>query len=73
MAWAYEEYGDEVPDALDRSTRNSAVLDWSERDKPAARKRLTLVRDLLKVRRQEIVPRLAGAAFGEAHVAAAAC
>ena len=32
-----------------------------------ARKRLTLVRDLLKVRRQEIVPRLTGAAFGEAH------
>jgi len=28
------------------------------------------VRDLLKVRRQEIVPRLAGAAFGEAHAAA---
>jgi maltooligosyltrehalose trehalohydrolase len=28
-----------------------------------------LIRDLLKVRRQQIVPRLAGAAFGEAHVA----
>jgi maltooligosyltrehalose trehalohydrolase len=69
LAWAYEEYGDEVPDALARSTRDSAVLDWNERDKPEARKRLTLVRDLLKVRRQQIVPRLAGAAFGEAHVA----
>jgi maltooligosyltrehalose trehalohydrolase len=67
LAWAYEEYGDEVPDALDPSTRDSAVLDWNERDTPAARKRLTLVRDLLKVRRQEIVPRLAGTAFGEAH------
>jgi maltooligosyltrehalose trehalohydrolase len=67
LAWAYEEYGDEVPDALDRSTRDSAVLDWSERDKPEARKRLALVRDLLKVRQQQIVPRLAGAAFGEAH------
>jgi maltooligosyltrehalose trehalohydrolase len=66
LAWAYAEYGDEVPDALDQSTRDSAVLDWNERDAPAAQKRLTLVRDLLKVRRQQIVPRLAGAAFGEA-------
>jgi maltooligosyltrehalose trehalohydrolase len=65
-AWAYAEFGDEVPDALDPSTRDSAVLDWNERDAPAARKRLMLVRDLLKVRRQQIVPRLAGAAFGEA-------
>jgi maltooligosyltrehalose trehalohydrolase len=68
-AWAYAEFGDEVPDALDTSTRDSAVLDWNERDAPAARKRLALVRDLLKVRRQEIVPRLAGTAFGEAHAA----
>jgi maltooligosyltrehalose trehalohydrolase len=65
-AWAYAEFGDEVPDALDPSTRDSAVLDWNERDAPAARKRLTLVRDLLNVRQREIVPRLAGAAFGEA-------
>ena len=69
-AWAYAEFGDEVPDALDPSTRDFAVLDWNERDAPAARKRLTLVRDLLKVRRQQIVPRLAGAAFGEARAAA---
>ena len=68
-AWAYAEFGDEVPDALDPSTRDSAVLNWNERDAPAARKRLTLVRDLLKVRRREIVPRLAGTAFGEAHAA----
>ena len=31
---------------------------------------MTLVRDLLKVRRQQIVPRLAGTAFGEARAAA---
>ena len=68
-AWAYAEYGDEVPDALDPSTRDSAVLDWNGRDAPAARKRLTLVQDLLRVRRQQIVPRLPGAAFGEAHAA----
>src|SRR5207249_8460897 len=56
------------PDALDPATRDLAVLDWKEREAPAARKRLTLVRDLLKARRQEIVPRLEGAAFGEARV-----
>ena len=67
LAWAYEEYGDEVPDALDRSSRDSAVLDWNERNTPAAQKRLALVRDLLKIRRQEIVPRLANATFGEAY------
>ena len=69
LAWAYAEYGDEVPDALAPSTRESAVLDWDGRDAPTARKRLTLVKDLLKIRRQQIVPRLAGAAFGEAHAA----
>ena len=69
LAWAYAEYGDDVPDALAPSTRESAVLDWDGRDAPAARKRLTLVKDLLKIRRQQIVPRLAGAAFGEAHAA----
>jgi maltooligosyltrehalose trehalohydrolase len=68
-AWAFAEYGDEVPDALAASTRDSAVLDWNERDAPAARKRLSLVQELLKVRRRQIVPRLAGVSFGEAHVA----
>ena len=69
-AWAYAEYGDEVPDALAPSTFQSAVLDWNERDEPAAQRRLTLVRELLAIRRREIVPRLAGAAFGEAKAAA---
>jgi len=66
LAWAYAEYGDEVPDALAPSTRDSAVLDWNERNSEAAQKRLTLVRGLLKIRRQEIVPRLPNAVFGEA-------
>lgn len=65
-AWAFAEFGDEVPDALDPSTRDFAILDWDGRDEPVARKRLALVRDLLKVRREQIVPRLKGAAFGEA-------
>ena len=45
------------------------MLDWDARDAPAARKRLTLVQDLLRFGGSEIVPRLAGAAFGEAHAA----
>jgi maltooligosyltrehalose trehalohydrolase len=69
LAWAYAEYGDEVPDALGASTRDSAVLDWDARDAAAGRKRLTMVRDLLQVRHREIVPRLAGVAFGNADAA----
>ncbi len=68
-AWAYAEFGDEVPDPLEKSTFQSAVLDWQSRNQPAQRQRLALVRELLALRRQEIVPRLANAAFGEAHAA----
>jgi malto-oligosyltrehalose trehalohydrolase len=59
-AWAYAKYGDEVPDPLDASTFQSAVLDWDSRD-TTGRQRLTLVRELLAIRAREIVPRLAGA------------
>jgi maltooligosyltrehalose trehalohydrolase len=68
LAWAYAEYGDEVPDALAASTRDSAVLDWDSREAPAGRKRLTLVRELLRIRRQQIIHRLVGATFGKAQV-----
>jgi maltooligosyltrehalose trehalohydrolase len=44
------------------------VLDWNARDLPKAHRRVTLVQDLLSVRRREIVPRLAGARFGDAAV-----
>jgi maltooligosyltrehalose trehalohydrolase len=67
--WAYAEYGDDVPDPIARSTFQSAVPDWDSRNEPKGRKRLTLVRELLAIRRREVVPRLAGAAFGEAHAA----
>jgi maltooligosyltrehalose trehalohydrolase len=69
FAGAYEKYGDEVPDPLQLSTFQSAVLDWESRDQAAGKKRLALVRDLLAVRRREIVPRLADAAFGDAQAA----
>jgi maltooligosyltrehalose trehalohydrolase len=68
-AWAYAKYGNEVPDPLDQATFRSAVLDWDARNEPAGRKRLALVQELLAIRRREIVPRLAGVAFGEAHAA----
>jgi maltooligosyltrehalose trehalohydrolase len=65
--WAYEKYGDEVPDPLMSTTFKSAKLDWGARDSGEGARRLTLVRELLAVRAREIVPRLKGAAFGEAH------
>ena len=42
------------------------MLDWDERRQTAPQKRLKLVRDLLAHRRQHIIPRLPGAAFGTA-------
>jgi maltooligosyltrehalose trehalohydrolase len=66
FAGAYAKYGDEIPDPLDQSTFQSAVLDWDARNEAAGSRRLALVQELLEIRRREIVPRLAGAAFGEA-------
>jgi maltooligosyltrehalose trehalohydrolase len=68
-AWAYARYGAEVPDPLDPETFKSAVLDWEQQDAPEGRDRLMLIRRLLDVRHEEIVPRLSGAAFGEANAA----
>jgi maltooligosyltrehalose trehalohydrolase len=67
-AWAYAKYGDDVPDPLAPSTFQSAGLDW-ESCHTTGQKRLALVRDLLSIRAREIVPRLAGARFGDAHAA----
>jgi maltooligosyltrehalose trehalohydrolase len=67
-AWAYAKYGNEVPDPLDASTFQSAVLDWDSRD-TTGQKRLALVRELLAIRAREIAPRLAGARFGDARAA----
>ena len=66
FAGAYAKYGDEIPDPLDASTVQGAVLDWSGLDAESGRKRLKLVQELLTIRRSKIVPRLAGACFGEA-------
>jgi maltooligosyltrehalose trehalohydrolase len=69
FAGAYAKYRDEIPDPLDLRTFRSAILDWDSRKEPAGHRRLALVRDLLAIRRREIVPRLAGAAFGHAQAA----
>jgi len=66
--WAYEKYGGEVPDPLEPSTFESAILDWQSCDTPAGSKRLTLARKLLAARRREIAPRLADTRFGGADV-----
>jgi maltooligosyltrehalose trehalohydrolase len=68
-AWAYAKYGDEIPDPLAKSTFQSAVLDWESRNEASGKQRLALVRTLLAIRRREIVPRLAGASFGDADAA----
>jgi maltooligosyltrehalose trehalohydrolase len=67
-AWAYEKYGDEVPDPLDPATLECAVLDWTKRTSEQ-NARLALVRELLALRRKDIMPRLKGARFGDAEAA----
>ncbi len=67
FAGAYAKYGDEIPDPLEISTMQSAVLNWPSREQSPGRERLTLVQQLLSVRQHEIVPRLDGASFGRAH------
>ena len=68
---AYAAHGDEIPDPLDEATFRSARLDWHELASLSARKRLSLVRRLLAVRRQWIVPHLAAARFDDAGLSAA--
>jgi maltooligosyltrehalose trehalohydrolase len=65
-AWAYEKFGSDVPDPLSEATFRSATLDWEYRDNS---ERLSLVKELLVVRRRHIMPLLADAHFGDAHAA----
>jgi len=65
--WAFATHGDVVPDPLDPATFRAARLDWEARNNGRCGERLALVHRLLSIRRQEIVPRLEGAAFGRAH------
>jgi maltooligosyltrehalose trehalohydrolase len=67
FAEAYAKFGDAVPDPFHEETFCAAVLDWREREEPRSRERLAFVSGLLATRRSEIVPRLAGTRFGDAH------
>jgi maltooligosyltrehalose trehalohydrolase len=69
FAGTYAKHGDDVPDPLDSKTFQSAVLNWEQPNLAEGQQRLKLVKELLANRRRAIVPRLAGAAFGEAHAA----
>ncbi|HEY9360859.1 MAG TPA: malto-oligosyltrehalose trehalohydrolase, partial [Xanthobacteraceae bacterium] len=60
---AYAEFAHAIPDPLEEATSRMAMLDWGAPASPSGRKRLALVRDLLAIRRREIVPRLADASF----------
>ena len=66
FAEAYADSSLEVPDPLSDATFKSAVLDWAAPEHDRHRRRLDLVRDLLRVRRNEIVPRLDGLTKAEA-------
>ncbi len=65
---AYDQFGDGIPDPLAEETFRSAVLDWDALATPEALARLDFVRALLTVRRTEIIPHLAEAAFGNAAI-----
>jgi 1,4-alpha-glucan branching enzyme len=64
---AYAALGQSIPDPLAEDTFHSAKLDWKVRATPAGRKRLALVRELLDIRRREIVPHLSSVKFASAH------
>jgi maltooligosyltrehalose trehalohydrolase len=53
-----------IPDPNAPTTFQASKLDWAEREASPHRERLALVRELLALRRQQIVPRLAGARTG---------
>jgi malto-oligosyltrehalose trehalohydrolase len=64
FADAYETFGDDVPDPLAPSTFKSAILAWPDENRTPPR--LAFVRDLLRIRQSEIIPRLAVSAFATA-------
>jgi 1,4-alpha-glucan branching enzyme/maltooligosyltrehalose trehalohydrolase len=66
FASSYAKYADDIPDPLSDEAFKSAVLDWNTREIGTGGARLSLVKRLLAIRRNEIVPRLAGARFGDA-------
>jgi 1,4-alpha-glucan branching enzyme len=49
-----------IPDPNDPASFERSKLDWRERTLPAHRERLALYRELLRLRRAHVVPRLSG-------------
>jgi malto-oligosyltrehalose trehalohydrolase len=49
---------DRIPDPMADATFEAAVLDWNDRCEPTRQERCSFYRDLLTLRRREIVPRL---------------
>ena len=56
FAEAYAKHGADIPDPLAEKTRDMAVLDWDALLMSPHRERLTMVRALLKARREHVVP-----------------
>ena len=68
FAALYSELPDEaMADPIAEATFRAAVLDWSALERPAHRARLALVRKLLALRREHIVPRLRNLPHNDAH------
>ncbi|MEH6950994.1 malto-oligosyltrehalose trehalohydrolase [Nitrobacter sp. NHB1] len=65
-AEAYEAFGDDVPDPLAQSTFESAVLVWPEEDQHLPRHEF--VKELLRIRRHELMPHLGSATFASAEL-----
>ena len=53
---AYADHGEDIPDPLAEATFRLATLDWDARKQPGHRERLALVRQLLAIRRRELMP-----------------
>jgi len=65
---SYDGHTGDIPDPLAEDTFHSAKLDWDALATARGRGRLELVRDLLAIRKAEIVPHLAGTRFGGARL-----
>jgi 1,4-alpha-glucan branching enzyme/maltooligosyltrehalose trehalohydrolase len=63
---AYALHGNAIPDPLAADTFRATKLDWETPSTGAGRERLAFVKDLLRTRRDQIVPLLAQVRFGAA-------
>jgi maltooligosyltrehalose trehalohydrolase len=58
---AFAGHTGDIPDPIDPATFVASRLDWARRDSPEGREARAKVRHLLRLRRERIVPHLAGA------------